>query len=226
MASEVSICNLGLGHLGDNANITAISPPDGSVQAARCAQFYPQARDALLEMHPWGFATRRTVPAAISLTPPVGWAFAYAIPANCLGVRQVLMPNGTPDLFAAQPDILTPTDVNSLNAQDYVIENYDDGTLDGARVMYTNVDTPTVVYTLGVTDTAKFSALFVAALARLLASYLAGPTLKGKEGREETKAQLMMFEKVSFPRAAEEDSNSRQSNPYSTSVPASISVRA
>ena len=58
MASEVDICNLALGHLGDNATVSSISPPEGSAQAEHCARFYPIARDALLEMHNWNFAMR------------------------------------------------------------------------------------------------------------------------------------------------------------------------
>ena len=50
MASEVDICNLALGHLGDNATVASLNPPEGSVQAQHCARFYPIARDALLEM--------------------------------------------------------------------------------------------------------------------------------------------------------------------------------
>ena len=64
--SEVTICNLALSHLGDTAQVTSIKPPDGSVQAQLCANFYYQARNALLEMHAWGFATRRAVLAAVS----------------------------------------------------------------------------------------------------------------------------------------------------------------
>ena len=59
MASEVDICNLALSHLGDTATIASLDPPEGSAQAEHCARFYPIARDSLLEMHAWGFATSR-----------------------------------------------------------------------------------------------------------------------------------------------------------------------
>jgi hypothetical protein len=77
MAAEVDICNAALGHLGDEATVAAITPPDGSVQAGHCARFYPMARDELLEMHTWRFNTQRAV-LALSPSPPAGWAFAYA----------------------------------------------------------------------------------------------------------------------------------------------------
>ena len=59
MSSEVAICNLALAHLGDSATVASIDPPEGSAQSEHCARFYPIARDALLEMHAWKFATRR-----------------------------------------------------------------------------------------------------------------------------------------------------------------------
>ena len=64
---EVTICNLALSHLGDTAAVASIKPPDSSVQAQLCARFYWVARNALLEMAAWGFATRRVVLA--KLTP-------------------------------------------------------------------------------------------------------------------------------------------------------------
>ena len=48
MPSEVDICNLALGHLGDSATVATIDPPEGSAQAEHCARFYPIARDARL----------------------------------------------------------------------------------------------------------------------------------------------------------------------------------
>ena len=45
MATEVDICNLALAHLGDDATIASIKPPEGSAQAEKSARFYPIARD-------------------------------------------------------------------------------------------------------------------------------------------------------------------------------------
>ena len=68
MASEVDICNLALAHLGDSATVASINPPEGSAQAEMCQRFYPIARDSLLEMHNWGFATRRKALAQLNNT--------------------------------------------------------------------------------------------------------------------------------------------------------------
>ena len=48
MATEVDICNLALAHLGDDATIASLNPPEGSAQAEKAARFYPIARNSLL----------------------------------------------------------------------------------------------------------------------------------------------------------------------------------
>ena len=72
MASPVDICNTALAYLGDVANVVSIDPAEGSAQAEHCARFYPLARDALLEMHDWGFATRRVALAGLA-NPTTQW---------------------------------------------------------------------------------------------------------------------------------------------------------
>lgn len=222
MAGEVDIVNTALAHLGDEATVSAISPPDGSVQAGHCARFYPIVRDALLEMHTWRFNTQRAVLAVSPVAPPVGWAYAYAVPSLCVKPIAVLMPDSLPDLFSTQPALITPTGTDVLNAQDYVVEA---SPVDGTPILYTNVEQASLLYSLGVTDTTKFGPLFVMALARLLASYLAGPIIKGITGTNVSKAHLDMFMKVEFPAAKEADANSRQSSPYTNSTPAPIAAR-
>ena len=77
MASDVGICNLALSRLGDAATVSSIDPPEGSTQADLCATFYPMARDSLLEMHAWAFATRR-VDLSLLTAETDAWVYAYA----------------------------------------------------------------------------------------------------------------------------------------------------
>ena len=69
MASDVDICNLALSFLGDDANVSSISPPEGSQQSEHCARFYPIARDGLLQMHNWNWASRRRASEVRSSSP-------------------------------------------------------------------------------------------------------------------------------------------------------------
>ena len=56
--TPTNICNLALAKIGDVAQVTSISPPDGSMQAAYCALFYSQALSVLLMRFAWSFALR------------------------------------------------------------------------------------------------------------------------------------------------------------------------
>src|SRR5574343_1420487 len=89
MASEVDICNLALAHLGNVANVASINPPEQSVEASLCAIYYPAARDALLEMQPWGFATKRVALAQITESWPE-WDYAYLQPADAVNIIAIL----------------------------------------------------------------------------------------------------------------------------------------
>ena len=95
MASDVDIANLMLSHIGDDATVSELDPPEGSAQAEHCATFYPIARDSLLEMHNWNFATRRIALAPVTLPTGAGWLYAYAAPANFIQVFAVI-PSDTP----------------------------------------------------------------------------------------------------------------------------------
>jgi len=176
MTTVVALCNLALSHLGDDASVSQVEPPEGSAQAEHCAMFYPLARDALLEMHPWNFATRRTTLAVAAEEPNSQWRYGYALPSNIIGVFSI------GEELASDDDLLN----------DYEIET--DST--GQRVLYTDIADARVKYTVAVTDPVRFSPLFSTALSYMLASYLAGPVLKGETGR--TVAQSMLQTAMGF----------------------------
>jgi hypothetical protein len=74
VASEVDICNLALAHIGDGANVRSITPPDETVQAEKCAIFYPIARDIALESHGWSFAVQRAELNQLVTNPVDSWS--------------------------------------------------------------------------------------------------------------------------------------------------------
>lgn len=206
MASVIDICNLALAHLGDKATVSAISPPDGSVQAEHCSRFYPIARGVLLETHPWHFATRRIALTKISTTElPDSWTYAYSLPNLCIRPQAVLLSESTDDTLA----------------QDYELESLSDG----SSVIFTNVEDAVLKYTLSVTDTTKYPQLVVVALSRLLASYLAGPIIKGKVGTAVSEAQLKQYMQVDLPLAKSADAMSRKSSKLKDFTPSSLAAR-
>ncbi|HKB58412.1 MAG TPA: hypothetical protein VKC56_00050 [Gallionellaceae bacterium] len=192
MASDVDICNLALAQLGDSAAVQSINPPDQSAQAAHCARFYPIARDALLAMHTWGFATARVQLAQVS-NPFPQWQYAYAPPSDALDYLAVLDPAAADDYsvglqMAGTLPYPVQTGVGIYTPQPFQIES-----IDGDEVILTNQANALLRYTRAVSDTAEFSPLFVQGLATLLASHLAGPVLKGAEGRAAAMAKMQEF---------------------------------
>lgn len=191
MASEIDVCNLALAHLGDDATVASIDPPEGSAQAEHCARFYPIARDTLLESHNWKFATRRATLAQLDVES-FNWAFAYAEPNNALRIVSIL-----------------PADAVITDEGEEFETVGDDA---GRSLIFTDLEDATAIYTTVVTDTTKFPPLFIDALARLLASYLAGPVLKGDVGKAEAKAQFQAF-RMALNLAIVSDANQRKVKP-------------
>lgn len=206
MATKVSISNLALGLLGDEATVSSLDPPEGSVQADHCATWYPIARDALLEAHAWNFATMRVALVEhASIDPPESWGYAYAVPNGCLRALAVLQPESTTD----------------SEGEDFVIENYDDST----RLLYTNVEDAELRYVFRQDDPGQYPGQFVIALARLLASFIAGPLIKGTEGMKVGQGQRELFEKIEFPRAKAQDANNRKLASYTNAESAAMTYR-
>lgn len=201
MASAVDICNLALGHLGDDATVSSISPPEGSAQAEHCQRFYPVARDLALEAHEWGFATKRANLALLSESPPPGFTYVYQLPSDCRNPIDLVNPYAAADVphngvhwhgYGNEP---IPYELETLS--------------DGTQVIYTNLADAQLRYTKSVTDTTKFSAQFVDAVAWLLASYLAGPVIKGDTGMQVGQAMFKAY-LVSLAQAKGNDANNRR----------------
>jgi hypothetical protein len=209
MASEVDICNLALGHLGDNATVASLDPPEGSAQAEHCARFYPIARDSLLELHDWNFATRRAQLAALTNNWPQ-WDYAYAKPSDCLRVLAVIPPNVADDYTTVVGITANglPMTGGTTVPQPYAVELNDDL----AEVILTDQEDAVLRYTVRTTDTTKFSPLFVVTLSHHLASMLAGPILKGDAGAAEGKRQQALAQGY-LARAAQSDANQRKVDP-------------
>lgn len=221
MASDVDISNTALSHLGARAQIAAISPPDGSVEAGYCARFYPIARREMIEAHQWAFAKTRVQLAEVANTSTI-WASAYALPSDCITPLRVLQLRYL--TYSALPLPI------SLYVSDYDLIRYDQlfserGSSDFEvedGVLRTNEPEAVLLYKRDITDTSKFTPTFVSALGMLLASYLAGPIIKGMDGAK-VGAQWREAATNMALRAAARDANG--SNEPNDHVPAHLAVR-
>lgn len=170
--NDVEICNLALGHLGQDANITSIDPPELSFEALLCARFYPLARDVLLESADWTFAMREEVPARVASDRPT-WSYAFRVPENCLRVVKLRQVGFTHSPMQPEIDTDDPWQVEADRL--------------GNPTIYTHVGNPFVRYVSRDTPASTWSPLFIQALTWKLAAMLAGPIYKGEIGRDEAK---------------------------------------
>jgi len=196
VANAVDICNLSLSHIGSDAVVTSISPPDGSVEAGYCARFYPLARKVMLAVTNWSFATKRATLAPVA-NPSSIWLYAYAQPADCL-----------------KPIHIFKAGAEEEDTADFEVED---------NIILTNEAEAVLKYTRDVTDTTKYNAPFVSALSWMLASYLAGPILKGPTGVNV--ANALLERAMQEARAAGANDANRSDAKTDDFVPQSLRVR-
>ena len=171
-ASDVDIVNMALGHIGDRANVSAISPSDGSAQADAAARVYAHIRDWLLERFPWKFALRRSTLAERSDITMGSWDHIYAEPNNCLRVIGIL-PSG-------------------YSSDDSVVDFDTETDETGQGLILTDAEDATARYVARITDPGKFTPGFTETFAWFLAASLAGPLVTGETGRTEALRCIQM----------------------------------
>lgn len=174
MASNVDLTNIALGHLGSDAQVTSIEPPDGSPEAGYGKRFLAVARREMIESFEWRFTVRRARLAPLSLNPSDQWLYAYAAPGDCLKPRRVLT-LGVATVFTLADSLSRGNTINATD-QDGAPFDFENG------VILTNEPEAVLLYQTDVTDPNKFTPGFFSALGYLLAAYLAGPVIRGKAG--------------------------------------------
>lgn len=212
MASEVDISNMALSHLGDTGTVSSINPPEGSAQAEHCQTFYPIARDSLLEMHAWGFATKRVSLAQLATNPASSWLYAYLAPSDSINLIAILPVDALDDLSSGL-EIYSEEAAGTYYPRPFIAETNSAGD----QIIYTNEPSAVLRYVATVTDPTAFSPLFTLTLSWHLASLLAGPILKGDVGAAEAKRCAAIAEKL-MGKATVSDANDRL-NRVAHSVP-------
>jgi len=150
--TPIEVCNLALLYVGNGQTINDFD--EATQEAKACKVFYVKARDALLQSFPWSFATKRSALAALS-TPDVetsdartGWSYSYALPSDCLSPRRLWAGARTP----ASGDRIP-----------FAIEGV---------LLLTDEEDAELTYTFQESTVARWSPLFVEALAWALAMKL------------------------------------------------------
>lgn len=131
MASKMDIINLALANLSREPiqNLSEANP-----EAFQLRVHWDTALASVLRDHPWGFAMRRKPLAALAETP-IGFAYAYVYPNDCIQARRVFpCADGTWGWRPAFPFEIG----RSIDGRHRVILS----DLPGAALEYTSIEVP------------------------------------------------------------------------------------
>src|SRR5262245_9022978 len=92
--SEVQICSNALLLLGAG---TINSFDDDNDRTRLVSNLWPNAKDAILRLHPWNCAIKRSQLAPDSAAPPFDYTYQFTLPADCLRVLSVGEVGENPD---------------------------------------------------------------------------------------------------------------------------------
>lgn len=222
MASPVSISAMALGHLGARVTIASIDPPDGTFEAAEAARVFPDARRELLEAGSFAWSRSYAALAQAVDNPSPTWVYAYVQPSDCVKPLRVL-PAGTLAGSAFREERY-PWELPRFDFTDRSTADFDRATLpSGQVVILSNEPDATLVYIRDVPDIGRWSPKACTALSYLMASYMAGPILRGKEGVQASASLRDAYEVVlGQARAADANSTGQRADHY----PAHLAARS
>jgi hypothetical protein len=149
--SEVTICNMALGHLGNSQRIGALT--DLNPAAKLCNIWYATLRDATLRDIDWPFARAIVDLGLVEEDPNDDYAFSYRYPSDCLCIRRFVTGN--------RRETARPV---------FEIGSDDDG-----KLIFCDVEEAQVKYTRRYTDAGRFAPDFAIALSWRIAFNLAMP---------------------------------------------------
>lgn len=163
--SQTLIVNMALSNLGQSIQVASIS--ENTTAARTALLWWDPAREHVLRAFDWPFARRLFVLDLVEEEPDDRWAYSYRWPTDCLALRRVI--HGSRDL-------------NDRVA----FEIGGDGS---GRLIFSDDDEPTAVYTSDHGDPLHWPADFADALAWRLAHHIAIPVAQSDAMRARAQAE-------------------------------------
>lgn len=201
MASLIALCNQALAEV---AKGQIASLDESSLEARECNRF---AQSLLNEMADWSdeipLGRKREVLAEIANPRDAEWLYAYAVPADMatpIAIRQDA--DAAHDLPVSGPWTFPWQDTEDLA---FLHEN---------GVIYTNVETATLIYTTATIEAAALSPLMQRAFVLELAARIAGPLTKDPKMVEAKARQAEIARQRAI--ADEENKNPRRTRRYTS----------
>lgn len=169
VGTEEFAANLALGHLGE-PEIAAMA--DASKRARAIRTFFPVARDQLLRMKDWNFASTWHRPAADPQPGTGPFKIRYPMPEACVRIREI--------------EGCEPAEWGVESAAADI-----GGALIEAEVLVTNRAQPNVRFTRNDVPVRLWDALFLPAFGHLLASYCATKLGRSQNTAENQRRKAM-----------------------------------
>lgn len=190
--SDVDICNIALSHLGDQ-EITRLddAAADENPIVRYCQDYYDTARQAVLETFEWSFAMSSQALSRRSNVATPGYIYAQVLPEDCLSLHTL-----HPGCLDAE------TETYKFSGR-----KIDKFRLMG-RDVWTDAQIVSAVYTKDEQNPTIWSSHFRLAVARLLASFLAGPLT---DNPSESIRQKELYETIDLPNAQYHDAKQDRS---------------
>lgn len=214
MASPIDICNQALAHLGDR-RITRLDD-DAQISDALvryCAEFYAQARQEVLAAQRWSFAKHAVGLSQRTDVMVIGYTYAHGMPEDCLRLMRVVPGSQIKDAGGTVTEVI-----------------FRDSKIDRFKIVGRNIWSDSsdlaLEYIRDVDNPDDWTPHFRAAVARLLAMYLAGPVA---DNPDEVTKQKRIYETVDLPNAQYYDAvqdNSGENSEHTTRLLQSPSLRS
>jgi len=186
--SQVSVCNLALLSIGARAQVSSISPSDGSTPADACATLFTFVFQNLARTAKWGCLNKQLSltmiqaaqgtpenPAGTSLPiPQQPWQYGYLYPPDCLLMRSIMPPvvtSGSANNQTSLNNNITPQ-VSGQYQILYATGYSTDTSGNALEVVLTNQENAVGNYTIDQENPSSWDALFTAAFVASLAAYL------------------------------------------------------
>lgn len=177
---------MALAHLGDR-RITRIDDDAALADALvrYCNEFYTQARQEALAAHRWSFAKHAVTLSQKAGVAVVGYTYAHALPTDNLRLMRLV------------PGTELTDSAGAVTGYSYPNQAVDQFKIVGPNV-WSNTQFLAMEYIRDVEDPDTWTPHFRSAVARLLASFLAGPVT---DSPDEVMNQKRIYESIDLPNA-------------------------
>jgi hypothetical protein len=187
MASAVDITNRALLSIGARAQVSSISPSDGSTEADAAAVLFTPTFEALARSAHWNCLRKQLALSVIAAAkgtpenplgtslplPPTPWQYAYQLPADCLNMRSLVpsQPASGAGVSMTTYSNAAPLHLPGAGQIPFAVAYSTDAGGSPIQVVLTNQSQAQAVYTVNQPNPVIWDSQFQAAMVSSLAAY-------------------------------------------------------